>query len=235
MPKFSDLLPGILEGVTGQVVEQQKQKSSLREKILELGRRKQELSPIEQILMAEEVSAARARGTQSVQETRERQKKVTELESRLREINLSETGLRGLFKEAETKVPPISGMAQTPGLLPLAGLFRKAGLATGSSERAKGFIATYPVEARRQLRTLEKGGRFTDKDIEQIVQASTPAFDESRVARTVKQLELLRKFQSEKQTLQEQLTELQGGTTGQPSSSGQPSGNRIGRFLVEVE
>ena len=235
MPNFSDLLPGLLEGFTGQVVEQQKQKASFREKLLELGRRKQELSPIEQILMAEEVSAARARGTQSVQEQRERQKTITGIESRLRELNLSKQGLLGLFKEAETKVPPISGIAQTPGLLPIMGLLRKAGLATGTSEVTKGFIATYPIEARKQLRSLEKGGRFTDVDIEQIIQGSTPLFDESRVARTTKQLELIRKVDSETQTTQQELAELQGRMSGVPTRSGQPSGNRIGRFLVKEE
>src|SRR3990167_6552986 len=36
MPKFSDLLPGILEGFTGQVVEQQKSKREQHQKVEQL-------------------------------------------------------------------------------------------------------------------------------------------------------------------------------------------------------
>src|SRR3990167_2146365 len=36
MPKFSDLLPGLLEGLTGQVVEQQKSKREQQQKVEQL-------------------------------------------------------------------------------------------------------------------------------------------------------------------------------------------------------
>ncbi len=171
---------------------------------------------VAQILKTEELSAARTRGTQSVQEQRDRQKAIAQAESRLRELETSAQGITSLFQSANRSVPPITGLKALPGVLPLAGLTRKAGLAAGTSERAKGFIATYPIEARKQLRTLEKGGRFTDKDVEQIILASTPAFDESGVARTSKQQELLRKIHEEQRTVLEQLAGLRGGESQAP-------------------
>ena len=155
----------------------------------------------------------RAKGTtegmQGREAERQRQKQITEMRQHLRNLDVSTRGINSLFDKATTAVPPITGDAAIPGMLPIAGLFRKIGMSVGTSETARGFINTYPVEARKQLQTLEKGGRYTNQDVEQIIKAATPDFSESDVARTSKRTELLRKFQEEKETVLQQLQQLQ--------------------------
>lgn len=162
-------------------------------------------------------SKARSLGKTAGLEDRGAQKALADLQARSRELDLSERGITSLFKRAKSSVPPISGVGALPGIMPLAQAGRAAQIFTGGAESTRGFIDTFPVEARKQLRTLEKGGRFTDKDIEQIIRAATPGFQETATRRSAKEAELLNKIKEERRVVQEQLSALKGGESSQES------------------
>lgn len=140
-------------------------------------------------------------------------KRRAEVEQQMAALKRSMGKVDSLFSEAETELPPL----EEEGLA-LRGAQAKRGLSNllGQREAAKGFADTFPVEVRKHLKELEKGGRFTDQDIEQMLKAVSPRDLESSTRREAKRARLLKSFQDEHDLYQHELETLGGA----PPTSG---------------
>ena len=116
-----------------------------------------------------------------------------------------------LFDKSLHAAPPIQGEAAAFGRLPISQGIRKGETLLGGREKARGFLDTFPLEARIQLRELEKGGRYTAQDVDQVLRGGTPSDDESLDRREAKRSALNENFDGETALYLQELKSL-GGT-----------------------
>ena len=157
-------------------------------------------------------------------------KRRNDVQTQMANLQRARAKVDQLFSEAESKLPPIDATGLP---LRLAQGGRAVSNLLGNRERNLGFQDTFFVEARKQLKELEKGGRFTDQDIEQMLQAITPQDLESADRRSAKKQQLLKSFQDEYDLYRQELEQM-GGTVTSPTSSAPSGTTRSGlRYTVE--